>query len=59
MKLLDSVHPETSSFIDTYMSDIAIGNLVNGGDVLEGGIDEVAIWHRALSADEIAALAGL
>jgi hypothetical protein len=34
-----------------------VGNLNNGGDLLIGRIDEVALWMRALSADEISALA--
>ncbi|GEM_PF-4891419 len=33
-----------------------VGNLVNGGSVFEGRIDEVAVWLRALDAAGIAAL---
>src|SRR5690606_23851851 len=38
-------------------SDLLIGNLPGGGNTMRGMIDEVALWRRALSADEIAWLA--
>jgi hypothetical protein len=34
-----------------------VANLVNGGDTYVGRLDEVGLWTRALSADEVAALA--
>jgi large repetitive protein len=39
------------------VEDVVIGSLPNGGTSFIGKIDEVAIWTRALSGAEIAALA--
>jgi hypothetical protein len=38
-------------------SALLIGNLPNGGEVMRGLIDELALWRRALSPDEVAWLA--
>lgn len=35
---------------------VLIGNLIGGGDLFRGRIDDVAIWTRALAPDEIAAI---
>lgn len=42
--------------ISPYTSPLVIGDLPNGGGRFTGRIDEVAIWMRALSANEIRAL---
>jgi len=42
--------------IDTVTASIYIGDLLNGGYVFNGTIDEVMIFNRSLSADEVAAL---
>jgi hypothetical protein len=51
----DSV-ADTDPTLATNTQDVLIGNLPNGGDMFIGQIDEVAIWARALSGDEVAAL---
>jgi hypothetical protein len=46
-------------FIDASVTDLLIGALFTGGDVLQhfaGLIDEVSIYNRALSAEEIQAI---
>jgi hypothetical protein len=43
--------------ISPYTSSLSVGDLPDGGGRFVGRIDEVAIWMRALSADEISALA--
>jgi hypothetical protein len=53
---LDSVAFEASSSIPDYDSNLEVGRLVNGGNTMIGLIDEVAVWRRALSAEEIAML---
>jgi hypothetical protein len=52
--VLDVVASENSATLPVYEEDITIGLLPNGGSLLEGSVDEVAIWNRALSADEVA-----
>ena len=49
---LDRVHP-AGPVIDANNQDVLIANLPMGGQIFTGKIDEVAIWTRALSADEI------
>ena len=54
---LEAVAYEAESTLDpTAAAPLYVGNLVNGGSVFEGRIDEVAVWRRALDAAEIAAL---
>jgi len=53
---LDTVAFAEESSIAPSSADLLIGNLVNGGSILEGRIDEVAIWLRALAPTEIQAL---
>ena len=53
---LDTVAFAEESSIAPSSADLLVGNLVNGGSVLEGRIDEVAIWLRALAPAEIQAL---
>jgi hypothetical protein len=50
---LDIASGEGSAQIEPYTSDIVIGDLVGGGNRFTGLIDEVAVWTRALSAEEI------
>jgi hypothetical protein len=50
---LDKVSGDASAQIEAYTSDVVIGDLVGGGNRFTGLIDEVAVWTRALSADEI------
>jgi hypothetical protein len=50
---LDKTSGDASAQIEAYTSDVVIGHLVGGGNRFIGLIDEVAIWTRALSADEI------
>jgi Concanavalin A-like lectin/glucanases superfamily len=49
-----------SSKVDTAIApnprSVLIGNLIGGGDLFRGRIDDVAIWTRALAPDEIAAI---
>jgi Concanavalin A-like lectin/glucanases superfamily len=52
---LDSVHAAGPS-LAANTQDVLIGNLPGGGNNFIGMIDEVAIWTRALSADEIKSL---
>ena len=54
---LDRVASEPETSIPNSSAPITIGNLVNGGDVFEGRIDEVAIWSRALNPSEITVVA--
>lgn len=51
---LDTIASETSGEIPAYGCDLEVGRLVNGGHTMIGMIDEVAVWRRALGADEIA-----
>jgi hypothetical protein len=53
---LDSVHTESSAAVSQYDSPLEVGRLRNGGDVLVGSLDEVAMWRRALTSDEIRAV---
>lgn len=54
---LDQSFTDSVGSIPITSAHLLIGNLVNGGDRFKGLIDEVAIWSRALSDAEIAALA--
>jgi hypothetical protein len=54
---LDRMAPESSTSIPPYMPTLMLGNLVSGGDVFVGNLDEVALWTRALSESEVVALA--
>lgn len=54
--VLDTTAPEPSAVIAPYPASVIVGNLVNGGDTFVGRLDEVALWTRALSGTEIAAL---
>jgi len=57
---LERVAPETAETIDrSFRAQVRIGDLPGGGQPFIGKIDEVAIWTRALSDDEITLLAGL
>ena len=38
-------------------SDLLVGNLINGGDIFVGLIDEAAVWSRSLSPNEILTIA--
>jgi hypothetical protein len=51
--VLDTVAHESSSTLPATDSALEIGRLVNGGNTFIGTIDEVAIWTRALSAEEV------
>lgn len=55
--VLDVVTGESSASLPPFDCDLEVGRLVNGGNTMIGSIDEVAIWRRALSADDVAALA--
>jgi len=50
-----------SGFTDTNVAPVRIGGTLgsNSPAFLDGSVDEAAIWDRALSADEVAALATL
>jgi hypothetical protein len=50
---LDRVAPESSSVVTAYDSQLEIGDLPVGGQTFVGSIDEVAMWQRALRADEV------
>jgi hypothetical protein len=50
---LDKVSGDASAQIQAYTSDVVIADLVGGGNRFTGLIDEVAVWTRALSANEI------
>lgn len=54
--VLDTTAAEPSAVIPPYPASVIVGNLVNGGDTFVGRLDEVALWTRALSSTEIAAL---
>jgi hypothetical protein len=54
---LDKTAPETSATVTAYDSPVEVGDLPVGGQTFIGSIDEVAMWQRALSADEVMALA--
>lgn len=54
---LDVVASESSASLPAFDCDLEVGRLVNGGNTMLGSIDEVAIWRRPLSGDEVAALA--
>ncbi len=56
---LDTVAGETSTSLASTSTAIEIGRLVNGGQPWVGTIDEVAIWRRALSAEEATSLHAL
>lgn len=57
---LEHVAPESSAMIDPeFGADLRIGDLPGGGQPFIGQIDEVAIWSRALSEEEMVALWGL
>ncbi len=56
---LDTVAGETSSSLAPTSTAIEIGRLVNGGQPWVGTIDEVAIWRRALSAEEATSVPSL
>jgi hypothetical protein len=56
---LDSVHAETSSSITQFTSPLEVGRLRNGGDVLNGYLDEIGMWFRPLSLAEIQSLYAL
>jgi hypothetical protein len=49
-------HRETSPAIPAYTGPLHIGDLQEGGKPFQGYIDEVAIWLRALSPEEVTAL---
>lgn len=51
--VLDTVAHESSSTLPSTDSAIEVGRLVNGGNTFVGTIDEVAIWTRALSTEEV------
>lgn len=57
---LDAVAPEASASIPAHVAPLSLGCLPNpdGGrlQAFDGLMDEVAVWHRALSAAEVAAL---
>jgi MSHA biogenesis protein MshQ len=53
---LDSIHAETSTSITQFASPLEIGRLRNGGDVLNGRLDEVGMWARPLTLAEIQSL---
>ncbi len=53
---LDTVAYAEETSIAPSSADLLIGNLVSGGSLLEGRIDEVAVWLRALAPTEIQAL---
>jgi Concanavalin A-like lectin/glucanases superfamily len=53
---LDTVARETAAEIPAFSSPLYVGNLPVGGDRFTGRIDELAIWRRALSESEVAAL---
>jgi hypothetical protein len=52
-------HSESASSITAFPSPMWVGCLPEGGPSqgFTGLLDEVAVWHRALSASEVAALA--
>ncbi len=50
---LDAVGAEQATQLEPYTSNVTIGELPGGGDHFVGLIDEVAVWTRALGADEI------
>ncbi|MFM2416080.1 MAG: hypothetical protein RL385_803 [Pseudomonadota bacterium] len=54
---LDRSAPESSATIPPYTPTLMLGNLVSGGDLFVGNLDEVALWTRALTESEVAALA--
>lgn len=55
---LDREAPEDASRVDPdYDAPLVVGYLVSGGDTFTGLLDDVTIWKRALSAQEIRALA--
>lgn len=51
--VLDTVAHESSSTLPATDTAIEVGRLVNGGNTFVGTIDEVAIWTRALSTEEV------
>jgi hypothetical protein len=56
---LDSTHTETSNSIAQFTSPLEVGRLRNGGDGLNGYLDEVGMWFRPLSLTEIQSLYAL
>jgi hypothetical protein len=48
--------PPPPSTITPSDADVYIANLPNGGSLFVGMIDEVAVWNRALSPQEIQTL---
>lgn len=55
---LDREAPESAERVDPeYGAPVVVGYLVSGGDTFTGLLDDVTIWKRALSAQEIRALA--
>jgi hypothetical protein len=48
--------PEASATIPGYDGPLHLGELRDGGQYFRGYLDEVAIWHRALSPTEVTAL---
>lgn len=57
---LDGEYPESSASLAQFGPDVNIGCLINPSTSLnqgfDGDLDEVALWHRALSASEVHAL---
>jgi hypothetical protein len=53
---LDSTHTETSASITASSAPFEVGRLRTGGQGFVGGLDDVAFFRRALSAEEIRAL---
>jgi len=57
--MLDSTHAETSASISQFTSPLEVGRLRNGGGVLNGSLDEVGVWFRALTLSEVQSLYAL
>ncbi len=47
------LHSDRRSFVTMPVGKLAIGHAVGGGDVFFGAIDEVRIWSRALTEEEL------
>ncbi len=47
------IHADRRSFLTVSAAKLAIGHALRGGDVFFGAIDEIRIWDRVLTAEEI------
>jgi beta-glucanase (GH16 family) len=56
--VLDVVSSETSSTVPNYNSSFKVGVLHVGSAVMDGLVDDVRFYRRALPASEVAAIAG-